>query len=147
MKKNISEIDEFMKLKSFAIIGVSAKKKKFGNIIYKQLLRKGLKIYPIHRNAMLIDGTPCYPDISNLPEKPDGVILNIHPEETEKALKDIFTKGIKHVWMQQGSENKAAIEYCKSNGIKAVTGNCILMFLEKPGFPHNFHHWVWGMRS
>ena len=43
MKKNISDIEEFMKLKTFAIIGVSAKKKKFGNIIFKQLLRRDLK--------------------------------------------------------------------------------------------------------
>jgi len=145
MKKNVSTINEFIRLKSFAIIGVSAKKKKFGNSILKEMLSRGFKLFPIHKSAMLIDGVPCYMDLQNLPEKPDGVILVIHPEETEKVVREIASAGIKHVWMQQGSESKTAIEYCAKHGIKAVSGECILMFLTRPGFPHNFHHWIWGL--
>lgn len=145
MKKNVSNINEFIGLKSFAIIGVSAKRKKFGNHILKEMLMRGFNLYPIHKSAMLIDGVPCYMDLKNLPEKPEGVILVIHPEETEKAVKEIAAAGIKYVWMQQGAESMTAIEYCEKHGIKVISRECILMFLDRPGFPHNFHHWIWGM--
>ncbi len=146
MKKNVSNINEFIGLKSFAIIGVSAKKKKFGNSILKEMLTRGFKIFPIHKSAMIIDGVPCYPDLQNLPEKPQGVILVVHPEETEKVVKEIAAAGINYVWMQQGAESKTAIEYCANHGINVVSKECILMFLARPGFPHNFHHWIWGLR-
>lgn len=144
MKKLISNIEAFVKLKSFAIIGVSARKKKFGNDIMKQMLKRGFKIYPIHKKAMVIDGERCYPDIESLPEKPEGIIVCIPPAETEKVVKDIVHAGIKNVWMQQGAENKAAIDYCNAHDIKVVSKQCLLMFLNHSGFPHNFHHWVWG---
>jgi len=147
MKIKNPVISEFMNLKSYAIIGVSAKRKKFGNEILKQLARRGFAVFPIHREAMLIDGIPCYPDIQNLPEKPEGIILVIHPDETEKVVKDIVSAGIRYVWMQQGAESKTAIEYCSNHGIKVVSGECLLMFINKPGFPHNLHHWVWGLRN
>ncbi|HEY3250289.1 MAG TPA: CoA-binding protein [Ignavibacteria bacterium] len=146
MKKLISNIEEFVKLKSFALIGVSARKKKFGNEIMKQMLKRGFKVYPIHRNAMVIDGERCYPDIDSLPEKPEGIILCIHPAETEKAVKDIAYAGIKYIWMQQGAESKTAIEYCTAHDIKVVSKQCMLMFLNNLGFPHSFHKWIWGLR-
>jgi spore cortex formation protein SpoVR/YcgB (stage V sporulation) len=46
--------------------------------------------------------------------------------------------------MQQGSESKTAIEYCNTHGVKVISKQCILMFLQNAGFPHNFHHWIWG---
>ncbi|MFI5211306.1 MAG: CoA-binding protein [Ignavibacteria bacterium] len=144
MKTNISDIDKFMNLKSFAIIGVSAKKKKFGNSIFAELKKRGLKIYPIHRTAGLIDGEKCYPGIESLPEKPEGIILVIPPAETEKAVKDIAKAGITNVWMQLGADSKPAIDYCTGNGINVIRNECLLMFLQKPGFPHNVHKWIWN---
>lgn len=144
MKKNINEIERFMALKSFAIIGVSAKKKKFGNSIFAELKKRGLKIYPIHRTAGLIDGEVSYPDIDSLPERPEGVIFVIPPAETEKVLIDAAKAGITNVWFQQGAGSKAAVDFCNSHGIKAIDNECILLFIGKPGFPHNVHKWIWN---
>jgi predicted CoA-binding protein len=138
-------INEFINLKTFALIGASARKKKFGNMILKEMLKRGMNVYPVHKNAIIIDSTPCYPDIQNLPEKPDGVILAVHPEQTDKLVKEIAAAGIKYVWMQQGAESKTAVEYCTKHGIKVISRECLLMFLYRPGFPHNFHHWIWGL--
>ncbi len=146
MKKFNTDIGDFLRLKSFAIIGVSAKKKKFGNVIFKQLLRRGFNVHPIHKEAMLVEGEPCYPNFDSLPEKPEGIILVVHPEETEKIVKEAASEGIKYIWMQQGAESVTAVKYCISHGIKVISKECLLMFLEKPGFPHNFHKWASGYR-
>jgi predicted CoA-binding protein len=144
MKNKNTEIERFMDLRSFAIIGVSSKKKKFGNTIFAHMKSRRFNIYPIHRSASSVEGETCYPDIDSLPEKPEGVILVIPPVETEKAVKDIAKAGITNVWMQLGADSKTAIDYCNANGITVIRNECLLMFLQKPGFPHNIHKWVWN---
>jgi len=144
-KKNLTQIKEFMNLRSYALIGASTANKKFGNFILKALRRKQMEVYLIHRSAKEIEGTPCYPDIESLPVKPDGVILVIPPREAEKALESIHAAGIKNVWLQQGSQSSKAVAYCIANDINYVSGECILMFLDHPGFPHNLHRWIWNM--
>jgi predicted CoA-binding protein len=145
MKNSLSQIADFMKLRTFAIIGVSSKKKKFGNYILSHMLEKELRILPIHRSVPQIDGIKCYPSIDDLPIKPDAVILVIPPAESEKALVEIYEAGVKNVWLQQGAESNKAITYCIQNDINVISGECILMFLDKPGFPHNVHKWVWSI--
>jgi predicted CoA-binding protein len=47
--------------------------------------------------------------------------------------------------MQQGSESEKAVSYCRENGIQVVQRECILMFAESAGFPHNLHRGIWGL--
>ena len=143
-KKDSSRMEEFLKLRSFAIIGVSARKNKFGNIIFKQMLKRGFNIYPIHRISMLIDSQPCYPNIASLPERPEGIILVIPPAETEKMVKELAAEGIKNLWIQQGAESPQALKYCSEHGMNVISKECLLMFLQKPGLFHNFHRWAAG---
>ena len=49
---------------------------------------------------------------------------------------------IKNIWMQQGSEAKDAINFCKDNGIDVVHGECILMFAEPVSSIHSLHRWI-----
>lgn len=144
-KENLSQIHDFMQLGCFALVGASAKGRKFGNFILKAMRKKQMEVYVIHRSAKEIEGTPCYPDIESLPVKPDGVILVIPPREAEKALESIHAAGIRNVWLQQGSQSSKAVAYCIANDINYVSGECLLMFLDHPGFPHNLHRWFWNM--
>ena len=144
MKTNNTEIEKFMNLKSYAIVGVSAKKKKFGNTIFAQMKNRRFNIYPIHRTAASIAGEKCFPNIESLPEKPEGVILVVPPAETDKVIKDIARAGITNVWMQLGADSKNAIDFCTASGISVIRNECLLMFLQKPGFPHNVHKWIWN---
>jgi uncharacterized protein len=145
MKKNKTQIEDFAKMKSFAIIGVSAKSKhKFGNAILKEMVKRGMSVFPIHRDADNLEGVKVYKNLQSLPEKPEGVILCIKPEETLKAVTEINDAGIKNIWFQQGAENQEAVDYCIANRINYIEKECMLMFLEKPGF-HVIHKWVWNL--
>lgn len=146
-KENLSQIQNFMQLGSFALVGASAKGKKFGNFILKAMRKKHMEVYAIHRTAKVIDGSSCYPDFESLPVKPEGVILVIPPRETEKVLESIRAAGIKNVWLQQGSESSKAVSYCIANNINYLSGECIMMFFDHPGFPHNVHKWIWNMSA
>lgn len=50
-KKELPKIEGFLNLRSFALVGASATKKKFGNYILKAMVDRGFKVYPIQRNT------------------------------------------------------------------------------------------------
>ncbi len=134
-----AEIDDFLKQKSIAMFGVSRNSNKFGSNCYKELKRKGYKLFPIHPEVETIQGERCYASLSALPDTVGGIFLSIPPLETEKVVKEIASSGIKRVWMQKGAESEKAIDFCKANGISLVHGECILMYAEPLVFFHKAH--------
>jgi predicted CoA-binding protein len=138
-------VEEFLAQSTLAVVGASRDEKKFGNKVYKDLIRKGYKTYPVNPKAEEIEGQPCYPDLAALPEAVDGVVFVVPPAQTEKVVREAAELGISRVWMQQGSESEEAIRWCAENGISVVAGECILMFAEPAEFYHRAHRWVWGV--
>ena len=138
-------VEEFLSQKKIAVVGVSRKRNKFGNIIYRELKKKGYRVYPVNPNTNNIEQDICYPDLFSLPEKIDAVIINVPPSQTEKVVREVKGAGINKVWLQQGSQSDKAVNYCEQNGIECISNECILMFAEPAGFMHRAHRWVWGV--
>jgi predicted CoA-binding protein len=138
-------VNEFLNQNKIAVVGVSRKRNKFGNVIYRELKKKGYQVYPINPNTNVVEGDTCYPDLLSLPEKIDAAVINVIPAKTEKVVKELKEAKINKVWLQQGSQSDNAIRYCKQNGIECISHECILMFVEPAGFIHRAHRWVWGM--
>jgi uncharacterized protein len=132
-------ITDFLAQKKLALVGLSRKGGKFGNMVLKDLSKKGYKVYPIHPAAESIDGHPCWKGFESLPEKVGGAVLVVPPAETEKVVRQAVSAGIPRIWMQQGAESQDAIRYCEQNGISLVHGHCIMMFAEPAGALHRFH--------
>jgi predicted CoA-binding protein len=138
-------VEEFLTQKKFAVVGVSRKKTKFGNAIYKELKQKGYTVFPINPNMQTFEGEICYPDLFSLPEKVDAIIINVPPAQTEKVVREAKEAGITKVWLQQGSQSEEAIKYCEENNIDCVSNECILMFAQPSAFIHRAHKWVWNV--
>jgi uncharacterized protein len=137
-------VNDFISQKSFAIFGVSRGGQKFGNAVYRELKAKGYKVYAIHPEAETLEGNRAYKDLASLPEKVDAVVTVVPPAQTEKVVREAAAAGIKRVWMQQGSESDAAVQFCKENGISEVHGECIMMYAVDTSF-HHFHGWIWKL--
>lgn len=138
-------VKDFLNQKTLAVVGVSRNGQKFGNTAYKELKAKGYRVIPINPQAEMIEGDPCYPSLGALPDPVDGVLIVVPPAETEKVVREAAAAGIPRVWMQQGAESQAAIQFCEEQGVSAVHGECILMFAEPTAFGHRLHRWVWGL--
>lgn len=143
MKSTLPDIHEFLSQRTLAIAGASRSGKKIGNAIMKSLKQAGYTLYPVHPIAEMIDGERCYSAINALPEKVGGLIICLPSVQTEIVLHQALAAGITRVWLQQGSESYAALRFCEHNGIHAIHGNCILMFLEPVESIHKIHRWVW----
>ncbi len=137
-------VEDFIAQKNIAVIGVSRKKTKFGNYIYRELKKKDYRVFPVNPKLEFAEGDKCYPDLSSVPEKLDGVVINVSPTEAVNVIKDANAAGIKRVWLQQGSQSEEAVKFCEDNNIDCVSNECIIMFTEPLGFMHRTHKWIWN---
>ncbi|MFZ1291290.1 MAG: CoA-binding protein [Melioribacteraceae bacterium] len=136
-------IDEFLKCKNIAVVGVSRKSTKFGNAIYKELKKKGFRTFAVNPNLENFDGDKCYNSLHELNGKVDAVINCVSPNQTLSIAKEAKEIGVKNFWMQQGSESEQAIKFCYENAINEIHKECILMFADPVNSIHGFHRWIW----
>ena len=136
-------VDDFISQETLAVVGVSRDQKKFGNAAYRALKEKGYRVFPINRSVDTVEGDRCYASLSALPEKVDGVVIVVPPQETEQVVREAQAAGIPRVWMQQGAESEAAIRYCQENGLREVHGECIMMFAPPVNSVHRWHRVAW----
>lgn len=138
-------VDDFVSQKNLAVVGVSHDPNKFGNLAYKELKARGYRLFPVNRNLEKLGEDVCYPNLMALPEKVDGVLVVVPPTETEKVVQEAEAAGIKRIWMQQGAESEASIQFCKDHGLSEVHGECILMFSSPVKSYHKFHRMLWRL--
>lgn len=136
-------VEDFLSCKNLAVVGVSRKSSKFGNVIYKELKKRGMNIYGVNPNMETVHGEKCYKNLCELKGKIDGIINVVSPAQTYQVVREAKDIGIKNVWMQQGSESEEAIKFCQENGINEVHKECILMFAEPVNSIHSVHRWLW----
>ncbi len=117
------------KRNTLAVVGASRDPKKYGYQVYKDLKEAGYEVYPVNPNIDKILGDKCYPDLGDLPTKPDVVDVVVPPKITEEIVKACRKLGITKVWMQPGSESKTAIQFCDENGIDVV--HCVCVMIER----------------
>ena len=120
-------IKEFIAQKRFAVVGATTNTKKYGNEIFRNLISRGYEVYPVNPRLKEIEGTKCYPSLSNLPVKVDVVDFVVPPPVTEEILKECKELELDRIWLQPGSESEAAVAFCDENNLKVVHGVCVML--------------------
>jgi uncharacterized protein len=141
MKNTIAFREEairFLNSKEIALAGASRDPKKFGNVVMKTLQSKGFKIYPLNPNTDTIDNETCYKSVKDLPENVRNLLIVLQPSETEKVVQEAVDRGIKDIWIQQGSENENVLRIAREANVRLISGKCVLMYANPTGF-HKFH--------
>ncbi|MDA8244561.1 MAG: CoA-binding protein [Elusimicrobia bacterium] len=103
-----------------AVVGVSDDASKYGHRIFKDLLNAGYPVKGVNPKGGFILGQNVYRSLSELEKRPELVITVVPPGVTEKVVEECNALGVKHVWMQPGSESGAAVEKAAEYGIKAT---------------------------
>ena len=124
-------VDFINKKFSYAAIGASNNKEKYGYKVFKDLLESGYKVIPINPYETLIDEVTVYSSLTNYyletKKKIDVVITVVPPKITESIIEESKKLGINKVWMQPGSESVEAIDLCIKNNIDFISGSCIMI--------------------
>lgn len=135
------DVQEFVSQKTIAMAGLSRDEKAFSSNIRKELQSKGYRILAVNPNASTIGGEACYPSLSALPEKVDGVLIVTPASQSDKIVHEAAARGIRRVWIQPGAHSDAASAACAQHGLTAVSGKCIMMFAEPVSSIHGVHRW------
>lgn len=138
-----SDLSEFKKSNYFAVVGVSRNQKKFGNYLFEELTKKGKKVYPINPYLNEYFGKKCFNKIDELPKEVECIIFITKPDVTNSLLTEVIQKGIKNIWLQQGSHNQESIDILKNKEVNFIYGQCLLMYLEPVNSFHKFHRFIW----
>jgi predicted CoA-binding protein len=122
------KIDAFFAGDSFAVVGASADRRKFGNKVLRAYLQAERRVYAVNPTADEVEGQPCYRDLAALPERVHGVSIVTPPKVTESIVEQAAELGISHLWMQPGAESPKAIERAAELGLTVIhSGPCALV--------------------
>lgn len=103
---------------SIAVVGASNNERKIGTLFLKNLLRSGFpgKLYPVNRGGGNILGLKAYPNIRDIPDPVEYVIVSIPRAFVLDLLDDCAVKGVKIVhfftagFSESGEKEGARIE-------------------------------------
>jgi hypothetical protein len=137
-----ADIEAFFESSTYAVVGVSANRTKFGNVVFRLMGERQFAVYPVHPTLESVEGKRCYRTVADLPEDVRAVVTVVPPAVTEQVVRECLDRGIRHFWMQPGSESPAAVSAARTAGATVVQRECILMFLDPVESVHALHRWI-----
>lgn len=133
------KVEEFLKAKRLAVVGVSHNEQKFGTAIYKELKTRGIEVYGVNPTMETIDGDKCYASLLDLAGKVDGVVISVPPQKAAGVVREAAGAGLTRIWLQQGAQSAETTKAASEVGVTPVEGKCILMYAGEVGSIHAFH--------
>jgi predicted CoA-binding protein len=135
-------IKTFIESKDIAIMGASARKKKFGNAIYKELKNRGYNVYPVHLTADIIESDKAYRTIDELPEEVSAACVCMKPENAAGVTDKLINSRINKIWFQQGADFSEQVNQLEAAGKTVITGKCLLLYAPPVGGIHAVHRFL-----
>lgn len=128
----MSDIDAFLNAGTFAVAGASTNRSKYGNIVFRALIKSGREVYPVNPSSSEVEGHAAFPTVGDLSAAPEALSIVTPPEVSRQVVDDAIRAGVKHIWMQPGAEDEHASQLARAAGINVVDdGSCILVLLSR----------------
>jgi predicted CoA-binding protein len=119
--------------KTIAVVGFSSRQSRAGYYVPAYLQEQGYRIIPVNPYVREGLGEPAYPDLLQVPDKVDLVLIFRLPENVPPAVEEAVAIGAKAVWMQLGIVNEEAAAAATKAGLDVVMDACMLV-------EHRNHH-------
>lgn len=124
------QIADFLSGKSFAVVGASTDRSKYGNKVLRCFHQHDYSVVPFNPREKMIEGLAVAKSLTDCRPVPHAISIITPPDVTEKIVKQAVELGIKHIWMQPGAGNAAAVATCQQAGCSVISGGpCILVVL------------------
>jgi predicted CoA-binding protein len=129
-RSEAERIQAFLASGSFAVVGASTDRSKYGNKVLRCYQQHGRKVYPVNPKAPAVEGLRAYPSLTDLPEHVPAISVITPPAATEQVVREAHAVGVKHVWMQPGAESDDAIRTAEALGMNVIAGGpCLLVVM------------------
>jgi predicted CoA-binding protein len=118
------QIDQMLKLKTWAIVGLSNNSERAAFGVAKILIEKGHQIIPVHPKAETVHGQKGYAKLSDIPGIVDVVDIFVNSELAGEVVNDAIALGAKGVWLQLDVIDAGAVSRAHDAGLLAVMNHC-----------------------
>ena len=119
-----NQIDQLLKLKTWAIVGLSNNKERAAFDVAKLLIEKGHTVIPVHPKAETVHGQTGYAKLSDIPLSVDVVDVFVNSDLAGDVVNEAIEIGAKGVWLQLDVIDTAAIARAQEAGLLAVMNHC-----------------------
>ncbi|HZJ99592.1 MAG TPA: CoA-binding protein [Tissierellaceae bacterium] len=123
-------LKEMMEKKVWAVVGVTAKKERFGYKIWKILQKHGYEVYGVNPNYDEIEGQKIYKSLKNLPKKVDVIDMVVSPKIGTNTLDEAKELGIDNIFFQPGTYNDEILKKSEDLGFIYVI-DCVYAILRQ----------------
>lgn len=135
----LADLQAFFHPRSVAIVGASKKPGKIGNAIVKNMIACGYqgKIYPVNPKEEEIEGLRCYPNLKEIGESVDLVVVAVPAHRTLAVAQDcgntgaqnlvVISAGFKEVGKEGLVLERELTSICRSYGMRMLGPNCVGM--------------------
>ncbi|KAJ7143821.1 CoA binding domain-containing protein [Mycena epipterygia] len=107
-----SKTELFLSAPSFAVVGASDDESKYGTIVFKTMLKKGMDVVPINPFVSASQGIPCLHSLSDIVDPArTSISVVTQPSVTLQILRQASELGIFAVWLQPGAEDEAVLDF------------------------------------
>ena len=121
-------ISDFVNRRTWAVVGASQDRSKFGNRVLRSMRDSGYVVYPVNPKGGHIEGLEVHRTLADLPEQPEVVDLVVPPSVSEQIVREAQHLGLNRIWFQPGSESVAALAYCSDHGMQVVHDACAMVW-------------------
>ena len=118
---------------SVAVIGATDHVGKYGGIIYRDLKRKGYRVFAVNPYRETVDGDPCWKSVLDLPETPTIADFVIPARRGLDVLDECEQAGVFNIWLQPGAESPELIEKLETGPFTWLAQACIMVRARQAG--------------
>lgn len=134
---------DFFNNEEVALVGLSRDKNAYSQMVYKAMVDKSIKVYPVNKHKDDFD-MEVFEGVEALPDSTTVACLLLNPENMSTILDEVLAKGIKKVMVRSIKQlSDEAISKCDEMKVELVVG-CPLMALGS-GL-HRFHGFLAGVK-
>lgn len=112
---------------TIAVVGATDNADKYGNVIYKDLKRKGYRVYPVNPGRDTVDGDATYATVADLPVAPDIIDLVVPAEIGVKVVRQALDVGYDRIWVQPGAESPELLRLLQESDAEYIADACIMV--------------------
>lgn len=143
---SIKNIEDFLKERSIAMIGVSRKAESYTGRLLFELQKRNYSVFPVNPFSDSISGLKSYPSITYIHPVPGAAMIFTSKRPLEEIIRECAEAGIHHIWVYNGKSSvelsEEALRISGEHKLNLITGYCPYMFLQDAGFIHKFHSYI-----
>ena len=136
--EQLASIDRMLNPRSIAVVGATTRMQYGGRFVAAAMgsMERGVNVYPVNPRYEEVQGLPCYPSVSALPEAPDvvGVVVPYHA--VLDTLRESHEKGAKSAIVISAGFSERAVDdrrdlqaelgrFARESGMRVSGPNCL----------------------